>query len=160
MILKNIALLTIPPSNYSTSGININQVYDYSLTPAKLVGATAGQSLNLVLGNLQTLNQLLKSLEGANASVSNLVFDLSDQRNALKNARTAAYRDALRKFVQYLLLTGQRSAGLKQVTDLNTEVYTPYQSNPELYALRNKLSAPASKVEVSASVEVVWETKR
>jgi uncharacterized protein YggE len=158
-LLKTFNATGIPPANYSTSGININEVYNYSMTPTTIIGSEATQSLSVTLGNTKILTQFLQAIGDVNATVSNLVFDLYDKQGAFKLARRAAITDARNKLNDYLSLTSLREGGLKKINDLNSEVYTPYQSDPNLYALYSKLRNPPSPVQIFASVEVTWKVQ-
>lgn len=158
-LLKTFSLNNIPAANYSTSSININQNYNYSNKPVTVTGSTASQTLALTLGGSNALSGFLQSLTNDFVTINSLVYDLTNQDNALRQARFAAIADAKTKYSQYLTLTSLRDGGLKKIVDLNNEVYTPYQSNLNLYALTAKLSAPPAQVQVSASVDMTWKVQ-
>lgn len=86
-----------------------------------------------------------------------MAYDLYDHTYAIKKARAAAFTDAKNKLNQYLLLTASTSSSLKKISDLNSDVYTPYQTNANLYALASKLQTPPGKVQISASVSTTWK---
>lgn len=69
------------------------------------------------MGSTDTLNILTSSV---NVTISSLVFDLFDKKNALKLARTAAFKDAQNKYNQYLSLTSLQNGGLQKIYDLNS----------------------------------------
>lgn len=73
--------------------------------------------MRLTLGSTDTLNILTSSV---NVTISSLVFDLFDKKNALKLARTAAFKDAQNKYNQYLSLTSLQDGGLQKIYDLNS----------------------------------------
>lgn len=151
----------LPAANYSTSGININQVYDYSTNPNTITGSEATQTIQVTIGGSINLSNFLASLANLNVSVQNMAFDASDKSNALRQARAAAIADARSKFSQYLSLSSLNSDGLKKIVDLNSEVYTPYPIDANTYALYNKLRTPPPPpaVQASASVSVTWKVK-
>lgn len=98
-IIKAFTTLNIPSANYSTSGISINQVYNYSNKPVTIEGSQATQSLKVTLGGgTKTLGSLLQALSNVNVTVQNMVFDVSDRTSALQKARAAAFIDAKNKF--------------------------------------------------------------
>jgi uncharacterized protein YggE len=138
-LLKTFNATAIPSANYFTSGINTNEVYNYSTTPTTIIGSEATQSLSVTLINTPILTQFLQTIGDVNITVYNLLFDIYDKQSALKLARKAAITDARNKFNDYLSLTSLREGGLKKINDLNNEVYTPYQSDPNLYALYSLL---------------------
>lgn len=131
--------MKIPAGNYSTSSISINQLYNYSNTPVVPIGSEATQSLKLTLGGPALLQSLTQTLSNINVSVQTMVFDVADRVGILKKARAAAFLDARNKFNDYLSLTSLTNDGLKKISDLNSEVYTPYQSSGDYYALFSKL---------------------
>lgn len=90
-----------------------------------------------------------------------MLFDASDRSNALKQARAAAFSDAVAKFNQYLSLSALKSDGLKKIVDLNSEVYNPYPIDSNTYNLYTKLKypPPSPSVQASASVSVTWKVK-
>lgn len=88
-----------------------------------------------------------------------MVFDVYDRTSAVQKARTAAFADARNKFGQYLSLSKLVNDGLKKISDLNSEVYTSYQTDPNTYALYSKLRTPPSPVVASASVSATWKVR-
>lgn len=90
--------LGIPTANYSTTSININQVYNYSNNPANIIGAQAIETLLVTLGGSAILDSLLQSFISININIQSLQFDLSDRASALQKARVAAFTDAKTKF--------------------------------------------------------------
>ena len=159
-ILKTFSTLNIPSSNYSTSAININQIYNYSNSPATLLGSEATQSLRLTLGNSSRLNTLLSNLANVNVTVSSMVFDLFDRSTALQKTRAAAFLDAWNKFNQYLQLTSLKNDGLKKMSDLNSEVITPFRTDADAFALFSRFTRPITPVLITASVSATWKVKR
>jgi uncharacterized protein YggE len=131
--------MKIPAGNYSTSSISINQLYNYSNTPVTPIGSEATQSLKLTLGGPSLLQSLTQTLSSINVSVQTMVFDVADRVGVLRRARAAAFADARSKFSDYLSLTSLSNDGLKKISDLNSEVYTPFQSSGDNYALFSKL---------------------
>lgn len=75
-----------------------------------------------------------------------MVFDVADRVGLLRKARTAAFLDASNKFNDYLSLTSLSNDGLKKISDLNSEVYTAYESSGDYYALFSKLRWSPSPV--------------
>ena len=75
-LLKTITSLNIPAGNYSTTAINVNQVFNYSSDPVKLIGSEATQSLIVTLNNFKTLDTVLNNLGSANVTVDDLTFDV------------------------------------------------------------------------------------
>jgi uncharacterized protein len=118
-ILGIFSAQNIPSANYSTSSININQVYDYSKDPVTITGSQATQSLHVTL-SINALPALLQSLTNVNTTIQSLNFDVFDKSSALQKARGAAFVDASNKFNQYLSLSGLTSDGLKKLTDMNS----------------------------------------
>jgi uncharacterized protein YggE len=116
--------------------------------------------LKLTLGGPALLQSLTQTLSGINVSVQTLVFDVADRVGVLKRARAAAFLDAKNKFNDYLSLTSLSNDGLKKISDFNSEVYTPYQSSGDSYALFSKLRWFPNPVSVSASVGVTWKVRR
>jgi uncharacterized protein YggE len=158
-VLRAFSTLNIPSSNYSTSAININQIYNYSNSPVTLLGSEATQSLRLTLGNPPLLNTLLTNLASVNVTVSSMVFDLFDQSTALQRARAAAFLDARNKFNQYLQLTSLRSDGLKKISDLNSELITPFRTDADSFALFSRFTRPITPVQIAASVSATWKVR-
>jgi uncharacterized protein YggE len=159
-LLKTITSLNIPAGNYSTTAINVNQVFNYSSDPVKLIGSEATQSLIVTLNNFKTLDTLLNNLGSANVTVDDLTFDVADKEAALQSARVGAFKDASSKFSEYLSLTSLQNNGMVKIVDLENEVYTPYQSNADLYSIYSKLRTFPSKVKVTANIEVTWRVRK
>lgn len=147
----------IPSGNYSTSSINIYDVYDYSVSPYRKTGSQASETIQVTIGVSSNLGGLLQAL--TNVTVNYITFDVLDRNNALRKGRLAAFADAKSKFSQYLTLSGKSNAGLLKINDLNSDVYTTYQYSPNAYILNTKLQSPPSPVQVSASVSVTWRIK-
>lgn len=147
----------IPSGNYSTSSITIYDVYDYSVNPYRISGSQATETIQVTIGASSNLGGLLQAL--TNVTVNYITFDVLDHNSALRKARLAAFADAKSKFNQYLSLSSKANAGLLQINDLNSDVYTTYQYSPNAYILNIKLQSPPSPVQVSASVSVTWKIK-
>jgi uncharacterized protein YggE len=150
----------LPTANYSTSSINFNQIYDYSKSPYVATGAEATQTFRVTIGNLPKLGAIITAISKVNVTLDNIVFEASNTTAALTQARKAAYADAKKKYDQYLTLTGLKSVGLKKMTDLNSEGYNPFVYDYNLFALGSKLQVPVGNPTVTATVEVVWNTRK
>lgn len=147
----------IPNGNYSTSSINIYDVYDYSTSPYRISGSQATQTIQVTIGASTNLGGVLSSL--TNVTVNYITFDVLNHNTALRKARLAAFADAKSKFSQYLMLSSKKNGGILKINDLNSDVYTTYQYSPNAYILNTKLQSPPSPVQVSASVSVTWRIK-
>ncbi len=92
--------------------------------------------------------------------MDDLTFDVADKETALQSARVGAFKDSSSKFNEYLSLTSLQNNGLVKIVDLQNEVYTPYQSNADLYSIYSKLRTFPSKVKVTANIEVTWRVRK
>lgn len=92
--------------------------------------------------------------------MDDLTFDVADKETALQSARVGAFKDANSKFNEYLAMTSLQNNGMVKIVDLQNEVYTPYQSNADLYSIYSKLRTFPSKVKVTANIEVTWRVRK
>lgn len=114
----------------------------------------------MTLSNFKTLDTLLNNLGSANVTVNDLIFDVADKEAALQSARAGAFRNANSKFNEYLSMTSLQNNGMVKIVDLENEIYTPYQSNADLYSIYSKLRTFPSKVKVTANIEVTWRVRK
>jgi uncharacterized protein YggE len=84
---------------------------------------------------------------------------LFDQSTALQRARAAAFLDARNKFNQYLQLTSLRNDGLKKISDLNSELITPFRTDADSFALFSRFTRPITPVQIAASVSATWKVR-
>jgi uncharacterized protein YggE len=88
-----------------------------------------------------------------NITISGLTFSNSNTVLVNRLARKAAVADALAKAKQYSSLIGKKICSVRKIVDQNTENYTPFYSDFNLYSLNVKsLQVPYGKVTASATV--------
>jgi uncharacterized protein YggE len=88
-----------------------------------------------------------------NITISGLTFSNSNTVIVNRLARKAAAADALAKAKQYSTLIGKKLGSVRKIVDQNSDNYTPFYSDLNLYSLKvQSLQVPFGKVTASATV--------
>lgn len=149
----------IATKDYSTSSLNINQVYDYSNGQSVLVGQKASQTLTVKIRNITDDGAAIGKLIDAASKIDGILvngvnFDQSDRTLGVRQARKAAYEAAKAKADQYAQLSGLRVRRVNRIEALEGGSFIPFYATGAAFAGDFKTLVPVRDVTVSASVDV------
>lgn len=128
----------IAEKDYSTSSLNINQVYNYENGENTLVGQKASQTLSVKIRSLTADGANIGKLIDAASAIDGIIvngvtFDQSDRTLGVKQARKAAFDAAKKKADEYASLTGQRIRQVTRIEALGGGNVIPYFANGAVF---------------------------
>ena len=155
-IIQNQGIAT---KDYSTSSLNINQVYDYTNGQSVLVGQKASQTLTVKIRSITDDGAAIGKLIDAASKIDGILvngvnFDQSDRTLGVRQARKAAYDAAKAKADQYAQLSGLRVRRVNRIEALDGGSCIPFYASGAAFAGDFKTLVPVRDVTVSASVDV------
>ncbi len=152
----------IAAKDLQTTGVSLNENFDYTGDVAKSRGFTASNSLSIKVRDLKTIGDLIADLAAAGANnLTGPSFGLDDNEALTDKARGKAYDNAQRRALAYARKAGFKSVRLLNVNEGAAEADYAYAAAAEAVkegAAAMKLELAPTLIEPGLVSETVYAT--
>jgi uncharacterized protein YggE len=165
-IIDKIKALGIDEKDMTTSGYNLNPVYNYPENlPPVITGYSLDQTLSLKIRNLDLVDNVIDDATTAGANnVYGLTFKLDDDTEVMNQAREKAFAEAKTKADMMVKAAGVKLGDVYTFSEgYNTPYPTPYYAKTEMaYGMAADVATPniqSGSQEYSVDVSITYEIK-
>lgn len=149
----------VASEDMSTANYYVSTEYDYSVTPAKTIGYSVTNMLNVVVRDISQIGAVIDAATAAGANqVYGVTFYSSQADDSYDRALTLAIQEGMRK-AQLMAIAAGRSLGALE--SLEEDVGTPSYAANAIYetAAAGDTAILPENLTISASVTLTYELK-
>lgn len=149
--------LQLMPRYVEPTPLPQNQAQPQATPQNRIAGYTATNTVQVTVRNLNNLGSVLDQVVSAGSnSIQSISFDVSNQTQALDQARETAMKDALHKAQQLASLSNVKLGTVISINESSTNPI-PYQANLAMAKSAGAVPISPGTQAVMVSVQVTWE---
>lgn len=160
-VLASVKANGVAEADITTSYVNLSETYDYSKSPAKIIGYEMSNSITVKVRAIDNVGKIISDAIAAGATgTGGITFGISDTTEAYRKALAAALADAAAKAQALAEAAGATLSAVPVKITESSMSSTPVEARMELAAADTaNSSVPVSKgeIEVTATISAEYE---